>query len=92
MRPESTSVVIRPDLSVVAQEFMDSNAATRFIGRKAAPTIGVPTNTGQYPVINREYFKKRTEAKMATGGAFNRIGSEFGQNITQRMPMVWSIR
>jgi hypothetical protein len=79
MRPESTSVTLRRDLSATAQEFDTSTAANKFIGRKAAPIFQTPEASETYPVMKRENFKKPAETARAEGGAFNRIVGEFGK-------------
>ncbi|HIJ70665.1 MAG TPA: hypothetical protein HPP87_04790 [Planctomycetes bacterium] len=78
MRPESTSVVFREDLSALASEFDAAKAATRFIGRRAAPIFTSGICDGQYPVMNRENFKKPASGDRAKDGAYNRITGEFG--------------
>ncbi len=79
MRSESTLVTYRPDLSAQVNEYDAEKAATRFIGRLAAPVFTVPEASGGYPIINRENFKKPANAKRAEGAKFNRITGEFGK-------------
>jgi len=79
MRPESTSVVFRSDLSATASEYAAEKAAGRFIGLKAAPIFSVPEADGEYPIMRRANFKKRTPNDRATDGAYNRITGEFGK-------------
>lgn len=79
MRPESTSVSFRPDISAVLSEFDDEKAAMSFIGMRAAPVWESAEAEGQYPIINREYFKKAANTKRTSSGAYNRILGEFGQ-------------
>jgi len=78
MRPESTSISLRRDLSEVSQEYAASRAAARFIGRRVAPIFRVDEQTANYPIINREAFKKMADMAHADGAAFNRIIGEFG--------------
>jgi len=80
MRPESaTAYVYRPDLVAAVQEFDVEKAAAKFIGRRAAPIFQTPEAAGQYPIINRENFKKYTEGKRAEGAKYNRIVGQFAQ-------------
>lgn len=78
MRPESTSISLRRDLSAVANEFDDTKAALKFIASRAAPKFSVPEQTGNYPVMNRENFKKPANTERAEGAGYNRITGEFG--------------
>jgi len=79
MRPESTSVVFREDLSALLQEYSASKAADRFIGRKASPIFGAPKAQAAYPVMNRENFKKPASTDRAADGSYNRITGQFGR-------------
>lgn len=80
MRPESTSVTYRPDLSVLSKEFEDQKAAGRFIANRAAPIIEVAEASGGYPIFNRESFKKPVSSgARASGGAYPRIIGDFGK-------------
>lgn len=78
MRPESTSAILRPDLTAVAQEYDAEKAATKFIGRRAAPIFNSPIYSTTYPVVKRENFVKRTEDGRAPDGSYNRITGEWG--------------
>ncbi len=78
MLRESTSVVLRSDLTAVAQEYAVEKALARFIGRRAAPIFEAGQFTGNFPIMNRENFKKRTPTNRAPDGSFNRITGEFG--------------
>jgi hypothetical protein len=79
MQPESASIIYRPDLAQLVQEYDVEKAAARFIARKAAPVFGVPNRAGQYPIMNRENFKKPASSRRAKDGAYNRITGKFGQ-------------
>jgi hypothetical protein len=79
MRPESTSVTLRRDLSVVVQEFDESKAAKKFIAPFAAPVCRVEQQASTYPVMNRETFKKPADASRTDRGAYNRIEGTFGE-------------
>lgn len=78
MRPESTSVVLRADLQALAQEFDAETAALRFIGKRVAPIFESAVADGQYPIMNRETFKKPVNTNRAEDGSYNRIVGEFG--------------
>ena len=79
MRPESTSAAARPVLTEFAREYYNEKALSKFIGLRAAPLFRANKRTGEYPIFNRESFKKRvTNQTRAPGGAYNRIGGEFG--------------
>ena len=78
MRPESTSITLRRDLSAVAQEYDAERAVTMFIGRRVAPVAEVGEESATYPIFNRESFKKPQETKRASGARYNRITGEFG--------------
>ncbi len=78
MRPENTTAIIRPALSVMANEYDVDKAAKKFIAMIAAPKYDAPAQLGQFPIMNRENFKKRAETARGSGGKFNRIHGEFG--------------
>ena len=78
MRPESTSTILRRDLTETAQEFDAEGAAARFIAPVAAPLVIVPDQAATYPVMNRENFKKVDDTNRGADGAYNRITGEFG--------------
>ncbi|HOQ06073.1 MAG TPA: hypothetical protein PKY88_12770 [Anaerohalosphaeraceae bacterium] len=79
MRPESASVIFRDDIAALVQEYMDTKAASKFIGRRAAPLFVHPLYAGEYPIFRRDAFKKRTEDARAADGRYNRIIAEFGR-------------
>lgn len=79
MREESTSVVFRPDLSVQLQEYADKKAAGKFLAPRACPIWNSSEQSGEYPIMNRENFKKRNPNARTEGGAYNRIIGEVGQ-------------
>lgn len=79
MRPESTSVTFRGDLSAIANEYDDEQSASTFIGRRIAPVFKAEKSSGEYPIFNRENFKKRQNTSRAADGSFNRISGEFGK-------------
>ena len=79
MRPESTSVTFRGDLSAIANEFDDVQSAEMFVGRRIAPIFKTPESSGEYPIFNRENFKKRKSTSRASDGSYNRITGEFGK-------------
>lgn len=80
MNPESTSITFRPELAQLATEFMASNDAQKFVGMRACPVFNAATQSGEYPVLNREYFKKPADVKRAAPGtAYNLITGKFGQ-------------
>jgi len=79
MRPESTSVTLRRDLSEVAQEFDAERAVTMFIGPRVAPIFPVGEQTGNFPILNRESFKKPAKTDRKEGAGYTRITGEFGQ-------------
>ena len=76
-RPETASVSLRKDLSAVANEFDASSAAARFIGPLAAPRFNVPEQAGNYPILNREDFRKPANTARKDGAAYNRIEGQF---------------
>jgi len=79
MRPESTSAAARPVLTEFAKEYYNQKALLKFIGLRAAPLFRANKRTGEYPIFNRESFKKRaTSQSRAPGGAYNRITGQFG--------------
>ncbi len=79
MRPESTSITFNPILAQLLHEYDIEKAAAKFIGRKVAPIFRSPSSTGEYPIMNRENFKKRTPDDRAPDGSYNRITGEFGK-------------
>lgn len=79
MRPESTTVAFRADISAMLEEYAVEAAIGRFIGRQAAPIFGSPKMTGGYPVMNRENFKKPASTDRSARGAYNRIVGQFGR-------------
>lgn len=78
MRPESTSVTLRRDLSIVAQEFDDRGAVKKLIAPYAAPVVRVEEASSTYPVMNREPFKKPVSTTRGEDGRYNRIVGVFG--------------
>lgn len=79
MRPESTSAAARPVLTEFAKEYYNEEAMSKFIGLRAAPLFRANKRTGEYPIFNRESFKKRvTNQTRAPGAAYNRITGQFG--------------
>ena len=54
MRAESTTAVFRDDLSALAREYDDIKSAARFIGRRVAPVAEVASDSGGFPIFNRE--------------------------------------
>ncbi len=79
MLPESTSITFRQDLSILATEFDARKAAGRFAASRVAPKFGTGIKTGGYPIMNRENFKKRSDTKRQSNGAYNRITGKFGK-------------
>lgn len=80
LRPESTSAAIRPALTEFAQEYFAQSALSKFIGLRAAPLFKGAKRTAEYPVFNRESFKKRVaDQQRAPGGAYARISGLFGR-------------
>ncbi len=79
MRPESASITLRRDLTVVAQEFDSLKAQRLFIGDRAAPIAVVEEVASTYPVITRESFKRpATSTRRTEGAAYPRIEGTFG--------------
>lgn len=78
MRPESTTVSLRTDLSQTFQEFNDTAAALKFIADKASPVFESAEASANFPVMKRENFQKNSDDARADGAAFNRIVGEFG--------------
>jgi len=79
IRPESTSVTLRRDLSALVSEFDEQAANLKFIGARAAPSFPVPEQAAGYPILVRENFLKQTKTERAPDGSYNRIVSEFGK-------------
>ncbi len=79
MRPESTSVTLRRDLTETAQEYAAGKAVKKFIGPQIAPISEVGEAEASYPIMNRENFKKVDDDERAEDGAYNRITGEFGK-------------
>jgi len=79
MLPESSSVVFRPDLAAVAQEYNTRQAAARFIAGRAAPIFKSPNCSAAYPIFRRSNFKKRVSVNRAADGSYNRIQGIFGK-------------
>lgn len=78
MRPESTSASFSA-LQPLVNEFNESSAASRFIGTQAAPIFRSAVAQGEYPILNRQNFKKKTENKRRADGKYNSITHEFGR-------------
>jgi len=80
MYPESSSITFRPELAVLAQEYLVGSAASKFIGLRTAPIFNAGLQSGEYPILNREYFKKPAETRRAAPGApYNTINAKLGQ-------------
>ncbi len=73
MRPESATTIVRPELALYLSEFDAEGAAKRFIGRRAAPIYVSDNQTGEYGIVNRESFQKRTDSHRAEGAGYARI-------------------
>lgn len=78
MRPASSSVVLRQDLTAVANEYDEKEAAGLFIGLKAAPIFKSDECEASYPVFLRSNFKKKTRTERGKDGSYNRITGEYG--------------
>jgi len=81
MRPESSTVALRRDLTQVANEFDASAAALMFIGLSVLPVMRVGEESAKYPTITRESIKKAESDARGANGAYNRITGEFGEGI-----------
>lgn len=81
MKPETQAVAAqyRQDLSVLAQEYDEKKAASRFIALKAAPIFRTPEFSAGFSIFRRSDFKKRTRNTRAASGSYNRIGGIFGR-------------
>ena len=79
MRPESTSMTYRAELTAIVNEYDVEKAAARFIGRRAAPVFEVAECAGEYPIMRRANFKKPATTTRAEGAKFNRIIGQFGK-------------
>lgn len=78
MKPESTSAILRPDLTAQVQEYNAIRAASRFIGLKIAPLFRSNAASATYPIMRRANFKKPTSTKRGPRGNYNRIQGVFG--------------
>lgn len=78
MRPESTSVSLRKDLSAVVAEYDATAAALQFIAPMAAPVFSTPEQNGNFPIFRRDAFKKPAQTKHSDGAGYNRLQGRFG--------------
>ena len=80
--PESSTTTLRPDLTVMAQEFAAAAAMSQFIGVRAAPVFLSPQAEGAFPVFRAANFRKPTnggDISRQEDGTYLRIRGEFGK-------------
>lgn len=76
--PESTSAVLRSDLSAVAQEYDAERGAQLFISDLVCPRFDSDKQNGYYPIMRRGDLKKAADVRRNARGGYNRIRSVFG--------------
>lgn len=75
--PESGVTISRPDLGVLAYEYMSDATANGFIANLALPVFETAKKDGQFPVMPREAFLKVPNTRRAPRGAYNRADWSF---------------
>lgn len=77
-RPTSATAALRPELGVIAYEYMLEAAQRGFIGLQVLPLMEVPLQSSYYPYIPIESLLKMPDTKRAARGNYNRSDWEFG--------------
>lgn len=78
--PEAGVTISRPDLGVLAYEYLGDAQTNGFIAERVLPIFDTALKSANFPVIPREAFLKLQETKRAPRGRYNRSGWEFGQD------------
>ena len=79
MIPKSTSIVFRPELTALFQEYFTTRNALKFVADRVAPLFPTPEQSGEYPIFNREGLVKLNSTRRNSDGGYNRIKGDFGQ-------------
>ncbi len=76
-RPTSGTDIQRPDLGMIAYEYMLESSRRGFIGLSILPLFDVPEQSADYPVIPIEALLKMPDTSRAARGNYNRSDYEF---------------
>jgi hypothetical protein len=76
-RPSSATTIQRPDLGALVYEYVMNAADRGFICLDLLPTLDVPEQSADYPVIPFEALLKLQSTARAPRGAYNRGDYEF---------------
>jgi hypothetical protein len=76
-RPTSSTTIQRPDLGALVYEYVMNAADRGFICLDLLPTLDVPEQSADYPVIPFEALLKLQSTARAPRGAYNRGDYEF---------------
>ena len=76
-RPTSATTIARPDLGVLAYEYLAEASRAGFIGLSILPIFETPEKSAEYPVIPLEAVVKLKDTKRSPRGGYNRSDYEF---------------
>jgi hypothetical protein len=76
-RPTSSTTIQRPDLGVLAYEYLVDASQRGFIGMDIMPVFSVPEKTQDYPIIPIESLLKLPDTRRTARGSYNRGDWEF---------------
>lgn len=79
-RPTAATTIQRPDLGVLAYEYLLEASQRGFIGLEIMPVFDVPEQTADYPIIPIESLLKLPDTRRTARGAYNRGDWEFETN------------
>ena len=80
MRPASGSAIYRPDLGIVAMEFIEQ-AQMGYIGLQVMPLFPTPLKEATYSVIPREALLKIPDTSRAPRGSYQRSDWEYKRGL-----------
>ena len=76
-RPTSSTTIQRPDLGVIAYEYMADASQNGFIGLDVMPLFDVEDQSADYPIIPLESLINVPDTKRAARGNYNRSDYNF---------------
>ena len=79
--PTSDTAIQRPDLGVLAYEYLEDAPGAGFIGLEVMPLFPVSKQSSQYPIIPKEALLKIVNTRRAMRGTYNRSDYEFEEGF-----------
>jgi hypothetical protein len=76
-RPTSDTLIQRPDLGMLVEEYMDQAPTMGYIGLDVMPIKTVQKQSATYPVLPKEALLKIPDTSRTPRGAYNRSDYEF---------------